>query len=85
MNLSRALFLAAAFAAGSNAAYAADSQDHARVQQSIYDVVRGENSPVLQQGRSSVGLDAAPVRANDNVLAEEPFYFRKANERGSGN
>lgn len=87
MTLNRSLILAASvLALGAGAANAADSQDNARIQGSIYDTVRGDVSApaegfVLQEGRSAT---AAPLPADsraqlreDELGSNEPFYFRQ--------
>lgn len=86
MPLNRSLILAASILAlGAGAAQADDGQNNSRIQNSIYDTVRGEAVPadgfVVLQGRSAT---AAPLPADsgaqlraDELGGNEPFYFRQ--------
>ena len=82
MTLNRSLILAASvLALGIGAAQADDGQNNSRIQNSIYDTVRGAPSEgvVMQEGRSATFAplpadSRAQLREDDN---NDPFYFRQ--------
>ena len=86
MTLNRSLILAASvLALGMGAAQADDGQHNSRIQNSIYDTVRGGAAPAegfgVLEGRAAT---AAPLPADsraqwsaDERGSNDPFYFRQ--------
>jgi hypothetical protein len=79
----RSLLLAGAVVLSATSAYAeGDPQDSARIKNSIYDVVRGNEDVLLQEGRSAT---EAPLPAAEQVQASEDSYFVEHPTEGDRN